>query len=39
MSLIQKQSAQIKLNKKNITKSGLISIFNKYKLSYWELSY
>ena len=34
MSPIQKQSAQVKLNKMIITKSGLISIFKKYKLSY-----
>ena len=33
MSLMQKQSEQIKLNKKIITKSGLISIFNRYELS------
>ena len=39
MSLIQKQSAQIKLKKRNITKSGLISIFIEYKLSYQEMSY
>ena len=29
MSLIQKQSAQIKLNEQNITKSGLISIVKR----------
>ena len=29
MSLIQKQSEQIKLNEKNITKSGLISIVKR----------
>ena len=29
MSLIQKQSAQIKLNEKNVTKSGLISIVKR----------
>ena len=29
MSLIQQQSAQIKLNEKNITKSGLISIVKR----------
>ena len=34
MPLIQKQSAQIKLSKKNITKSGVGSIFKKYKLSH-----
>ena len=34
MSLIQKQKAKINLNKRNITKSGLISIFNKDESSY-----
>ena len=29
MSLIQKQSAQIKLNEKNITESGLLSIVKR----------
>ena len=33
MSIMQKQSAQIKLNERNITKASLISILRKYKLS------
>ena len=38
MSLIQKQSAQISLNKKNIIKSNLKSIFELYELSCWKES-